>query len=126
MKADLEHQLARLGRSLGVGDAHAPRFVEALRHGSMWVELYAPADVDRQQPHAHDELYFIARGSATLLMGDPHQPRRHAAAPGDVLFVPARCWHRFVDFSDDFATWAVFYGPEGGEPDRTRPDPNPQ
>ena len=23
--------------------------------------------------------------------------------------------HRFVDFSDDFGTWVVFWGPEGGE-----------
>jgi mannose-6-phosphate isomerase-like protein (cupin superfamily) len=35
--------------------------------------------------------------------------------PGDALFVPAGRAHRFIDFSDDFATWVVFYGPEGGE-----------
>jgi hypothetical protein len=23
--------------------------------------------------------------------------------------------HRFEDFSDDFCTWVMFYGPEGGE-----------
>lgn len=23
--------------------------------------------------------------------------------------------HRFIEFSDDFATWVLFYGPEGGE-----------
>jgi hypothetical protein len=23
--------------------------------------------------------------------------------------------HRFEDFTDDFATWVIFYGPEGGE-----------
>jgi hypothetical protein len=23
--------------------------------------------------------------------------------------------HRFEDFTEDFATWVVFYGPEGGE-----------
>ena len=25
--------------------------------------------------------------------------------------------HRFERFSDDFATWVFFYGPEGGEGD---------
>ena len=29
--------------------------------------------------------------------------------------VPAGVVHRFEDFTDDFATWGMFYGPEGGE-----------
>ena len=29
----------------------------------------------------------------------------------DMLNLP----HRFHDFTPDFAVWAVFYGPEGGE-----------
>ena len=40
---------------------------------------------------------------------------RHPFGVGDVLFVPAGVIHRFEDFSDDFATWVFFYGPEGGE-----------
>jgi hypothetical protein len=32
-----------------------------------------------------------------------------------MLFVPAGIEHRFYDFSDDFCTWVMFYGPEGGE-----------
>jgi len=32
-----------------------------------------------------------------------------------MLFVPAGVEHRFENFSDDFATWVIFYGPEGGE-----------
>jgi uncharacterized protein YjlB len=34
---------------------------------------------------------------------------------GDFLFAPAGVKHRFEDFSDDFLTWVIFYGPEGGE-----------
>ena len=34
---------------------------------------------------------------------------------GEALFVPAGVEHRFEDFTDDFAAWVVFYGPEGGE-----------
>ena len=41
--------------------------------------------------------------------------QRIAFGPGDVLFVGAKVEHRFEDFSDDFATWVVFYGPRGGE-----------
>jgi hypothetical protein len=32
-----------------------------------------------------------------------------------VLFVPAGHEHRFEDFTPDFATWVIFYGPDGGE-----------
>jgi mannose-6-phosphate isomerase-like protein (cupin superfamily) len=34
---------------------------------------------------------------------------------GDILFVPAGSVHRFINFTADFATWVIFYGPEGGE-----------
>lgn len=38
-----------------------------------------------------------------------------APAAGDTLFVAAGVTHRFEQFSDDFVTWVVFYGPQGGE-----------
>ena len=34
---------------------------------------------------------------------------------GDFLFVPAGIEHRFESFTNDFATWVIFYGPVGGE-----------
>ncbi len=83
----------------------------ALSHGSMIVEYYAPRGVDTQQPHTRDELYIVIAGDGTFVNGDEHHP----FGPGDVLFVPAGVVHRFEDFSADFATWVIFYGPEGGE-----------
>ena len=82
-----------------------------LGHGTMLVEYYAPRGVDTQQPHTRDELYIVIAGTGTFVNGDD----RHPFGPGDVLFVPTGVVHRFVDFSDDFATWVIFYGPEGGE-----------
>lgn len=83
-----------------------------LRHGSMSVRWYAPPfPEDPQTPHDQDELYIVARGSGTFVRGD----KRVAVEPGDLLFVPAGVEHRFVDFSEDFAAWVVFYGPQGGE-----------
>jgi len=32
-----------------------------------------------------------------------------------VIFVEAGVEHRFEDFTDDFETWVVFWGPQGGE-----------
>jgi hypothetical protein len=34
-----------------------------------------------------------------------------------VLFAAAGVAHRFENFTDDFAVWVFFYGPEGGEAD---------
>ena len=41
--------------------------------------------------------------------------KQYRVQPGDVLFVPAGTPHRFEAASPDFGTWAMFYGPEGGE-----------
>jgi mannose-6-phosphate isomerase-like protein (cupin superfamily) len=87
------------------------RSVEVLSHGTMVVKYYAPCGTDKQTPHTRDELYVVARGSGTFVYGDS----RHPFSAGDVLFVPAEKPHRFEDFTDDFGTWVIFYGPEGGE-----------
>lgn len=87
------------------------RFMRALGHGSMTVELYAPVGIDPQTPHSQDELYFIHSGTGVLVMNGQRIP----CDAGTCLFVPARTWHRFEDFSADFAAWVVFWGPENGE-----------
>jgi len=85
-------------------------FTTLFRHGTLEIEIYRPIGIDRQQPHRRDELYVMISGSGTFMNGS----ERTAFAPGDVLFVPAGVPHRFIDFSDDFATWVFFYGPDGG------------
>lgn len=85
--------------------------VEAMAHGTMSVILFTPRGRDYQTAHQQDELYFIIQGTSEFVLND----ERCSCAAGDVLFVPARVIHRFENFSDDFQTWAVFYGPKGGE-----------
>ena len=80
-------------------------------HGSLEVEWYAPVAEDRQTPHTRDEIYVIARGSGEFFDGKTSR----SAVPGTCIFVPAGATHRFENFSDDFATWVFFYGPEGEE-----------
>jgi mannose-6-phosphate isomerase-like protein (cupin superfamily) len=53
----------------------------------------------------------VQRGHGELLIGG----QRFAAEPGDAFFVSAGTEHRFENFTADFATWVVFYGPPGGE-----------
>ncbi len=92
-------------------DGHSEEYRELFSHGSMTVEIYKPDKVDRQQPHSRDELYVVASGSGYFVNGDS----REKFETGEVLFVPARVEHRFEDFSADFSTWVIFFGPEGGE-----------
>lgn len=86
-------------------------FAELFRHGSMSVEIYRPDGSDLQQPHARDEIYVIISGRGVFQNGSI----QHPFGAGDVLFVPAGVEHRFLEFSADFKTWVIFYGPKGGE-----------
>lgn len=81
------------------------------RHGTMELRWYAPKGSDPQVPHDKDEVYVVVAGSGWFRCGT----HRVAFGPGDALFVPAHETHRFEDFTPDFATWVIFYGPEGGE-----------
>ena len=76
----------------------------------MSVEIYKPAGIDPQTPHLQDELYVIISGTGEFLNDGDHQPFQ----PGDMLFVPTGIIHRFENFTEDFATWVIFYGPDGG------------
>ena len=82
-----------------------------LEHGTMELGFYKPDGNDPQQPHDQDEIYIVQSGSGQFVCGDSRTPFE----PGEALFVPAGVIHRFEDFSDDFAAWVVFYGPDGGE-----------
>lgn len=100
--------------------------VRVMSHGSMEVRWFRPQTDVQHVPHDRDELYFVVSGTATFRRGNHGGPfdelldgvDGHTSAPistGDVLFVPAGAHHDFEDTSSDFAVWAVFYGPEGGE-----------
>jgi mannose-6-phosphate isomerase-like protein (cupin superfamily) len=80
-------------------------------HGSLRVKMYAPRGHDPQTPHAQDEIYLVAQGRGIFDNG----ATRREFQVGDLLFAPAGSPHRFENFTDDFAVWVIFYGPEGGE-----------
>lgn len=82
-----------------------------LEHGTMELGYYKPDRSDPQQPHTRDEIYIVQSGNGYFVCGDERKPFE----PGEALFVPAGVVHRFEEFSEDFAAWVVFYGPEGGE-----------
>ena len=86
-------------------------FLELFKHGTLSLEIYKPDKVDWQTPHERDEVYVIISGIGTFLNGGTRTPFE----PGTFLFVPAGVEHRFENFTDDFSTWVIFYGPNGGE-----------
>jgi mannose-6-phosphate isomerase-like protein (cupin superfamily) len=102
--------------SLGEGleqlpGANGERFVKLFEHGSLLVEVYAPRRTDPQKPHTRDEAYIVARGTGEFVNGET----RVSFEAGDFLFAAAGEAHRFENFTDDFAVWVLFYGPQGGE-----------
>ena len=105
MKVNITEALEQLDR------AHGQLFAKVMEHGTMSVEIYRPLKTDPQTPHKQDELYVVIRGSGVFLNGE----ERTTFKQGDVLFVNAGVKHRFENFTDDFMTWVIFYGPDGGE-----------
>ncbi len=92
------------------------RSAELMKHGSMTLRFYQPKVVDPQTPHDQDEIYIVQSGRGFVVSGPTEAAlERRPIAPGDAIFVAADHVHRFVDFSDDFAVWVVFWGPTGGE-----------
>jgi hypothetical protein len=55
-------------------------------------------------------LLIVASGSGTFRRGEERAPFQ----PGDFLFVAAGVPHRFEEFTDDFQTWVLFFGPALG------------
>ena len=87
------------------------RFFTLFNHGSLELEIYAPRGFDPQKPHSRDEVYIVIQGKGEYVC----EGERHKFEPGDFLFAAAGESHWFERFSEDFAVWVLFYGPEGGE-----------
>lgn len=108
---DVIRQVAAAEATSRLPRAGGKRFATMFRHGSLQVEMFAPRGRDTQRPHDRDEVYVVVKGSGTYVNG----PQRFAFRAGDLLFAAAGEPHRFEDFTEDFFTWVLFYGPEGGE-----------
>jgi mannose-6-phosphate isomerase-like protein (cupin superfamily) len=119
MKPERNYTASKDARRVGVSEAlslvaaktEGLPSAAVLEHCTLQVKMYSPRDADRQTEHTRDEVYVVARGSGWFVNGSD----RHPFQTGDMLFVPAGVSHRFEQFTDDFCTWVVFYGPEGGE-----------
>jgi len=82
-----------------------------LERGTLEIGYYRPGEEDLQQPHDRDEVYIVQSGNGFFECDGVSEPFES----GEVLFVAAGVDHRFLDYSDDFSAWVIFYGPPGGE-----------
>ncbi|MCA9749925.1 MAG: cupin domain-containing protein, partial [Romboutsia sp.] len=83
--------------------------IPLFEYGSMEVEIYTPLIEDTQTPHLKDEIYIVTTGSSTFFNGEEYIEVKE----GSFIFVPAGTIHRFVNFTEGFTVWVIFYGPIG-------------
>ena len=95
--ASAQNMLAGLG---------GQRWATIFKHGVIELEYYKPLDTDPQKPHTRDEVYFVISGTGWFVSA----AGRQRFGPGDVFYLPAGEPHHFENFTDDFATWAIFAG----------------
>jgi mannose-6-phosphate isomerase-like protein (cupin superfamily) len=79
--------------------------VELFQRAGVKLIFFSPKGVDHQTTHEEDEFYFIVRGSGQIVIDG----EIHSFSAGDVFFVEKHVTHRFEKFTDDFATWAIFF-----------------
>lgn len=116
MMTPMKDWIASLADAKVAPIADGARSAKILTNGSMRLLYYQPRGADLQTPHTQDEIYIVMSGSGTYAVGPSEDTlERYPFKAGDAIFTPAGHVHRFEDFTDDFGTWVVFWGPEGGE-----------
>jgi mannose-6-phosphate isomerase-like protein (cupin superfamily) len=111
MRIDLKSALAHLPLPATATWPEGVWDKTVFEHGTMSVIVFTPRGQDYQTVHKQDEIYVVIKGSGKLVIEGTNYP----FSEGDVLFVPAEKDHRFVEFTEDLITWAIFWGPAGGE-----------
>jgi mannose-6-phosphate isomerase-like protein (cupin superfamily) len=81
-------------------------WLELLRVPSLRAGIYslAAGAVDRQEPHAEDEVYHVIQGRAVFRVDGEDLP----VGPGAVLYVAAGVDHRFHSIEEDLQVLVFF------------------
>jgi mannose-6-phosphate isomerase-like protein (cupin superfamily) len=97
-----------LGDTLNERERAGRPYFEFLRMPALSAGVYVlPASgTDPQQPHAEDELYYIASGAGSIEVDGESRPVR----PGSLIYVPARVSHHFHSITDELCI-LVFFAP---------------
>ncbi|MEU8525391.1 MULTISPECIES: cupin domain-containing protein [Streptomyces] len=85
-------------------------YLQFLRERNMSAGLYAlnAGELDPQQPHGQDEIYFVVSGRASITVGT----ETTQVGRGSVVYVPAGQPHKFHHITEDLRVMVVFSPPE--------------
>jgi mannose-6-phosphate isomerase-like protein (cupin superfamily) len=86
-------------------------YLEFFRNPRMSIGVYSlhAGELDTQEPHSEDEVYYCAAGRALISVASEDQP----VQPGSIIFVGAQVDHRFHTITEDL-TLLVFFSPSEG------------
>lgn len=92
-------------------EAKGTPYLEFLRMPQLSCGIYTlrAGATDTQSSHDEDEVYFVLKGRATIILDGEHHK---ALGPGSILYVPADTSHEFVDIESDLSL-LVFFGSGG-------------
>jgi mannose-6-phosphate isomerase-like protein (cupin superfamily) len=108
--AEPDHVAVELDQIVEAARAAGDQWREFLRAGMFSAGVYrlAAGEIDRQAPHAEDEIYYVLTGRAELEV----EGKRQAVGPGSIAFVTKRAEHRFVEIVEDLELLVIFAPPE--------------
>jgi mannose-6-phosphate isomerase-like protein (cupin superfamily) len=104
------HVTLELDHVVEAARAAGDQWREFLRAGMFSAGVYrlSAGEIDRQTPHAEDEIYYVLAGRAELEV----EGKRQAVEPGSIAFVTKHVEHRFVDIVEDLELLVIFAPPE--------------
>jgi mannose-6-phosphate isomerase-like protein (cupin superfamily) len=107
-----DHVVLDLDQVVEAARAAGDQWREFLRAGMFSAGVYrlSAGEIDRQTPHAEDEIYCVLAGHAELEV----EGKREAVEPGSIAFVAKLAEHRFVDIVEDLELLVIFAPPETG------------
>ena len=80
-------------------------FAPAFASDTLSVQLYTPKSGMYPVPPGVHVIYIVMRGHTQLLVGN----KKHDMKPGDVVPIGVDVAHEFANFTDDFATYVIFW-----------------
>jgi mannose-6-phosphate isomerase-like protein (cupin superfamily) len=104
----MNEHFRHLEKLISEQQASGRSYLEFLRVPAMSAGVYfmPKGAKDEQSPHQEDEMYYVVKGKARMVIGTEHAD----VATGSVVFVEARAEHRFYDIEEDLLV-LVFFSP---------------
>lgn len=104
----MDEHFHHIEKLMGEQKAGGRAYLEFLRVPAMSAGVYflPKGAKDQQSPHQEDEMYYVVKGKAKMMIGEEHAE----LTMGSVIFVEARAEHRFYDIEEDLLV-LVFFAP---------------